>query len=333
MGITGDSNRGGFRPYTPSNPSVPKTINTTELNNLPAMAVAPGASSASTVNNTSVVNPALAVAFPLTTAAIQKLLLRLLNLPPDFMMLLNELAEPVKNPAAKAKQTLQAEVLTLLANSDTPITPDQLQKLLLSRLTESRKHASELMKQPGGASETTHQAVEWLSQLQTVAEKTPAKSLQSLLLLYLPIQPPMPPPQLGFITVADDDTPSGGSPKSDGMVTLTVETSDHGLFIIRVTKGEQPNTLWIGLQNHSGSLLPEAKESLHRTLITTLKAHQLPPCTVVWEASKRPLISASSLETENTGTKITVMPNNGVPAGLLSAAFLTAKTLLTTLQS
>jgi hypothetical protein len=138
----------------------------------------------------------------------------------------------------------------------------------------------------------------------------------------------MPPPQLGFSPVTDDDNPASGNPENDVMVTLTVETPTHGLFIIRVTSGEQPNTLWIGIQSRWDTLTPEAKDTLHRTLITTFKAHQLPPVTIHWEASKAPLFSTSSQDGETTGAKITVMPNNGVPSGLLSAAFLTAKTVL-----
>ncbi len=282
---------------------------------------------------------------PMNDVQLQQLLRKLLGLPDNFLELLQWLTQaPGKgnSPTGQAPtaKTMHALMQQLLANMGTNLDQAKLQTLLGQQLGNANQQLGKLLAQQpaAGQQESLQQLASVLGQLGSQVQAEPMAALQTLMVLYLPIQPQAPLRawfQPGSTNDGEHSQAAGGQ-NSDDALMLAVTVPTLGTFRITillagVTTGANTTPESIIHIGYPQAALPSLS-TLQANLLSTLAASTNQPITPTWAA----LPVHSSIDPEHPNTiddaplapRILTFPSQGLSVKAITLGFLVAKTLL-----
>lgn len=280
---------------------------------------------------------------PLSDVQLQQMLRKLMGLPDSFLELLQWLTTPNAKGATQTglqagQHALNATLQQLLANLGEPVQQQQLQQLLQQQLGNAQQQLGKLLGQPQATQQqqALQQISQLVSQLGGQVQSEPMAALQTLMVLYLPIQPQAPlrawfQPGSGEPAGGDGDK-NGQSGGGDDALMLAVTVPRLGTFHISVflsaVNATEDSLLHLGYPETATAYLPPLKSHLQSTLETLTL-----PIRPVWSALTP---SASRLESSTTpnspeavaAPRIMTFPSQGISAKAIGLGFIVAKRLL-----
>lgn len=226
---------------------------------------------------------------------LQRLLLELFQLPPDFQALLKQLSS-TNTPEAKLREPTLKQWLNLLADSEElpPILLQDLQSMVTQQSEKALARLVSLMQGNAysymqGVPPNVQDAIQLLSGWLAQTQQNPVDSLLPLFLLYLPIHMVQAEQPVRFAFIQENPGGNAGADEDSVQLVMYLQTRQYGQLTVRLSQATlaapQAVTLLAQVEETLGELPQERMEARFKGALPKALA---PRVSLHWQTVPQP---------------------------------------------